>query len=155
MAWLLALWIAQDAPEIKIQMRVGIVGGFVAPTVKLDIEIHLEKDQDQATVRFMRLKDDKPVVKTGSMTRGEIEALLKDIEKVWDLPVEDPEGSQDIYGLDTGVHIRIDRKQWRNGGPGGCVHGQSKVQASEEQKKTFKSIVDKVAQAAEKHASQE
>jgi hypothetical protein len=153
MAWLLAALIAQS--EVTIEMRVGIVGGIVAPTVKLELEIALEKDKDEATVRFMRLKDNKPVVKKGTMTRKEVEALLKDIEKVWDLPKEDPEGCEDIYGLDTGLHVQIDRQSWRNGGPGGCVHGQSKVQATEEQKKTFKKIVDKVSQIAEKHASQE
>lgn len=155
MAWLLALLLAQDSAEISIRLRVGIVGGFVAPTVKLDLEIALEKDKDQATVRFMRLKEGKQVVKTGSMTRKEVEALLKAIEKVWDLPVEDPEGCQDIYGLDTGLLVQVAGKKWRNGGPGGCVHGQSKVQASDEQKKTFKKIADKVSQAAEQHASQD
>lgn len=138
----------QDKEEIKISMRVGIVGGFAPPTVRLTIDISVEQDKDEVQIQMMkRGADKKEIVKTGTLSR-------KDLEPIWDLPKEDPEGCQDIYDLDTGVSIQRGLRSWRNGGPGGCVRMHSEVQPSADQKKAFVHIVERLTQAGEKFATQ-
>ncbi len=138
---------------VKLEMKVGIVGGIKAPEVRLSVEINADKER--VTVRMMKLDDRrKEAVRTGTMARKEFDELLKAIGKIWDLPKEDPEGCEDIYGLDTSVSIEQGKKQWRNGGPGGCVHSTSKIQATDEQKKHFAEIVKRLTEAGEKFAVQ-
>jgi hypothetical protein len=147
MTVLLLAFPLQDPDPVKISMRVGIVGGIKAPTVKLQIDIEADK------IRMMRLENGKEVVTTGVIPEKELEELLKDMQKVWDLPTEDPVGGEDIYGLDTSISIERGEKKWRNGGPGGCVHSASKVHPTEEQKKLFEKLVDRLREAGKKYAT--
>jgi len=57
------------------------------------------------------------------------------------LPVEEPPGSEDIYGLDTGVTWMGDRLEWSNGGPEGCGSDFSDVQVGKEEKDRFQKVV--------------
>jgi len=142
----------QDQPDkASISLRVGIVGGIVAPRVRHSIDIVAEKDA--VTVKMMKLKDGKPVVTTGTMTRKEFDALLKEIDAAWKLPVEDPRGCEDIYGLDTGVAVKSGERSWSNGAPGGCNHGTSKVQPTAAERETFKKIVERVVREGEARAT--
>lgn len=59
-----------------------------------------------------------------------------------DLPTEQPPGSEDIYGLDTGLAFGSDELEWSNGGPQGCGGGTSFVQVTAEQKERFKRAVE-------------
>lgn len=66
----------------------------------------------------------------------ELQDLLKE------LPVEQPPGSKDIYGLDTSIAWQSDEVEWYNGGPAGCGSGHSFVEADEEHKTKFKRAVE-------------
>lgn len=66
------------------------------------------------------------------------------------LPTEKPPGSQDIYGLDTSISWGSADLEWQNGGPGGCSHGTSQVQPTEEEKAKFRRAVDIVKELATK-----
>lgn len=66
----------------------------------------------------------------------ELESILKTI------PVESPPGSEDIYGMDTGIAWGSENLQWANGGPAGCGTGVSQTQATDEDKKKFKRAVE-------------
>lgn len=62
------------------------------------------------------------------------------------IPVEQPPGSQDIYGLDTSIAFLSADLEWYNGGREGCGGGPSFVQATPEQKEKFKKAVAIVEQ---------
>lgn len=92
------------------------------------------------------------------------------------LPTEEPVGSEDIYGQDISLSFFSDDFQWSNGtrkkkkiqtnktifiniflliktgGPEGCSQGESKQQASPEQKEKFKELVDIVKGLGEQYA---
>ncbi len=70
---------------------------------------------------------------------GQIEELHEILK---DLPTEQPPGSEDIYGLDTGIVWGSDDLEWSNGGPQGCSGGNSSVQATGEDKKRFERAVE-------------
>lgn len=65
----------------------------------------------------------------------ELQSILKTI------PTESPEGSEDIYGMDTSIAFMGPDFMWMNGGPQGCGGGVSTVQASAEDKAQFKRAV--------------
>lgn len=67
---------------------------------------------------------------------NELETILKAI------PTEVPPGSEDIYGLDTGIAWYSTVFEWNNGGPQGCGGGVSEVQATDGQKEKFKRAVE-------------
>ncbi len=145
--------IIQDTPETKesIRLRKGIVGGIVAPEVTLSIDIVATKDE--ASVRLMKVVNGKEVVTTGTMTRKEYDALLKEIDAVWKLPIEDPIASEDIYALDTGVAVESGARKWGNSAPGGCGQGKSKTQATRDQKAAFERIVERIKREADAKAT--
>ncbi len=147
----LVMSVQDPAEKASISLKVGIVGGIVAPKVKLSIDIAAEKDD--VTVRLMKLKDGKPVVTTGTMTRKEFDALLEELAAVWKLPVEDPKGCEDIYGLDTGVAVKSGDRSWSNGAPAGCDHGTSKVRPTAAQLESFKKIVERIVKEGEARAT--
>ena len=74
----------------------------------------------------------------------ELQNILKSI------PIESPPGSEDIYGLDTGIAWQSGDFMWVNGGPSGCVRGTSTVQATEEEKAKFKRAVEIVNELVSK-----
>lgn len=71
------------------------------------------------------------------------EALIDELHSILkELPMEEPSGSEDIYGLDTSIAWQSDDLEWQNGGPEGCGGGESFVKANEEQRKNFKRAVE-------------
>lgn len=98
--------------------------------------------------------------------------LLK--QELQALPTEEPQGSEDIYGQDISLSFFSDDFQWSNGtykqikrknlflltcfffkkkgGPEGCTQGESKQQASPEQKEKFKELVSVVKGLGEQYA---
>ena len=70
----------------------------------------------------------------------ELEGILKSI------PTEYPPGSEDIYGIDTGIAFQCGDFVWFNGGPAGCGGGESSVKATDEDKANFKRAVAIVEQ---------
>ncbi|ORY91315.1 hypothetical protein BCR43DRAFT_498887 [Syncephalastrum racemosum] len=133
----------------NLRLIEGITGGFAPPTMRASIMIAKEGDQ-AASIEQHNLKphtSNDYVSTRGIISDEDLAQQMRDIEAVLKgLPVESPSGSEDIYGLDTSIAFLSDDLQWMNGGPGGCAqgHGESAVQATEEQKNAFASIVDKV-----------
>lgn len=68
------------------------------------------------------------------------------------IPTESPPGSEDIYGMDTGIFWGSDGLQWANMVPEGCSSGRSTVQPTAEEKIKFKRAVDIVNELTEKKA---
>lgn len=140
-----------------IVLTEGIVGGFIAPHVRLNIIFVPRADgvdiwtktQPDRTAKSRYLNGKMPIEEFKKIT-----ALIQE-KKIWELPVESPRGSQDIYQLDTSLNVTLAKQSWSNGGPAGCVHGQSKIQASDEQRKRFSQIVDRLKKSANQHAKTE
>jgi hypothetical protein len=85
---------------------------------------------------------------------AEVKKLVDELHGILkDLPVEDPKGSQDIYGHDIGIQFALGMPgepgsfEWANGGSAGC-DGHSNVQPTDEQKKQFERAVGLAAQLA-------
>lgn len=140
-----------------IVLTEGIVGGIIAPHVRLKIYFVPNKDGVNVWIKQQPDRTTKAKYFQGEMKVAEFKELVASLQakKIWDLPVESPRGSQDIYRLDTALNVRLGDQSWSNGGPQGCVHGQSKTQASDKQRKSFSQIVDLLTKTAHKHATTE
>jgi hypothetical protein len=64
--------------------------------------------------------------------------------------MEDPKGSEDIYGMDTSIAWGSDDLEWYNGGPQGCGGGNSTVKATAKDKAKFKRAVEIVNELVNK-----
>lgn len=129
----------------RISLRVGIVGGKVAPRVRKKVDIISNANG----VALSITRDGK--TKNGSMSKEEFGSLAQALAPIWELPLEDPTNSEDIYEMDTGLEVEMAGKRWANGAPGGCIHLHSQVQPTNRQKSVFKKMVTQIEQAAEKH----
>ncbi len=149
---LLAQTAAQDPESVRIELTHGILGGKAPPTVFERVTISRRGDRVVVTT-MTRVNDVRRIHRMGSMTVKQLEALLKEIDGMWALPVEKPAGSEDIYGMNVGLLVRNDKKSWKNDAPQGCVRSTSEVQAIEEQKAAFAKIVEAVRKAGADHAT--
>ncbi len=100
----------------------------------------------------MRRHGAREVVTTAYLVRVELDLLLKEIESIWTLPMEVPEGSEDIYGLDTGVAVDTEGLHWKNTRFVGCVGSDSTLQPTEAQRASFRAIVDRIIKEADSRA---
>ena len=128
-------------------MVAGITGGFAPPTPSAIFTITGTPTTNLTVTSAIRpdgtptLQDALP--KTLSASDPATTALIDELHTILkEIPTESPPGSEDIYGLDTGIAFGSDDLMWMNGGPAGCGGGKSTVQASEEDKKKFKRAVD-------------
>ena len=148
--------LVQDEKESAdyILVTEGIVGGFVPPHIRQRTIIIAGDDKVHVFVMKHPQRNKPATYLRGSLSVKRFDKLLSAIEEknLWSLPVEQPTGSQDIYGMDTSLAVRIGKKSWRNGGPEGCVHGQSKVQASDTQRKQFGRILKLTQDLVEEYA---
>ena len=146
-----------DVKSDAIVLTEGIVGGFVPAHVRLKVIVLPKKNTVEIWVKSQSDRTAKPRYVKGEVPRPEFEKLTSTIEaeKFWKLPVESPRGSQDIYQLDTSLHVRLGKKSWSNGGPAGCVHGQSEIQASGKQRRFFQQVVEQIKASAEGRAKLE
>ena len=108
----------------------GIVGGFAPAHVRQRIIVVSQNGKHELLVFKQPQRNSPKTFLRGTLTDMQMDALRKDLAKngLWTLPTEDPAGCQDIYKSDTSIAVRDGGKFWRNGGPGGCVRGVSKVQ---------------------------
>ncbi|KAI8886730.1 hypothetical protein K501DRAFT_321740 [Backusella circina FSU 941] len=141
--------------SFQIALREGLVGGFVGPTIRQYVQV--QGDSSGASITQSTLKpgsqNDYSTFAGGASTEdlSSVLELLK--EKLRGLPTEDPVGSEDIYGEDIALAFMSDDLEWVNGGPQGCSgSGTSNVQATQEQKETFKSIVEIVRGLGQQYA---
>ncbi|KAI8639434.1 hypothetical protein BD408DRAFT_421450 [Parasitella parasitica] len=142
-----------DIPKYKVVLREGIVeNGFAGPTVGQALEI--EGDDNGAKISRSSLKPESTKdyhTLSGAFSEDltSIFEMLK--EKLQTLP-PDPVGFQDIYGLKTSVFFGLDDFQWYNAIAGSCSEDKPDVQLTEEQKETFKEVVDIIKGLGEKQA---
>ncbi len=137
-----------------IALTEGIVGGFIPPHVRLKIIFLPGSDGVEIWIKSQPDRTAKSRYLKGTISIAEFDDLKATIQdkQLWNLPVELPRGSQDIYQLDTGLDIRLQKRSWSNGGPEGCVHGKSEIQASDEQRKIFRQLVELIKRKANQHA---
>ncbi|KAF7731225.1 hypothetical protein EC973_000641 [Apophysomyces ossiformis] len=140
----------------QVIIREGITGGFVGPTVKQMVEIR-GNDTD-ASIRQSTLKPESKTDYTtmgGSIPSQQVQEVLAKLkEQLQQLPLEEPAGSEDIYGQDISIGYFSEDFQWQNGGPEGCVRGTSSRQATPEQKEIFKSLVETLRGLGQQYAVQ-
>ncbi|KAG9125870.1 hypothetical protein FRC07_005835 [Ceratobasidium sp. 392] len=141
--------------EFFVRLQHGITGGFAPPTPSAIHNLVRSSDtpeklviqsmvRPEGTPELNSLGDKHlPVDDHGHLVE-ELHSILKEI------PTEYPPGSEDIYGLDTGIMWGSQDLEWANGGPSGCGGGTSEVQATPEQKKQFKRAVDIVTELTQK-----
>lgn len=137
----------------------GITGGFAPPnptsvqtlTSSLsDGAPSILLQQHKRAPSERKLPDDPTHTATlPSSATSEVDGLIAELEGILQkLPTEDPPGSDDIYGSDIGLMYGSDKITWANGGQQGCGGGTSNVQATDEQKDSFRravAIVEKLA----------
>ncbi|KAF6748066.1 hypothetical protein DFP72DRAFT_918079 [Ephemerocybe angulata] len=141
--------------EFYVRLQKGIVGGFAPPTPDAVYSVSKSNDQGHLLISAAVRPEGTPEVQnaapkelkhdddTGKLV-SELESILKQI------PTEQPPGSEDIYGLNTGIVWGSSDLEWANGGPAGCSGGTSTVKATEEDKKKFKRAVEIVEQLVNK-----
>ncbi|PVH88660.1 hypothetical protein DL98DRAFT_648019 [Cadophora sp. DSE1049] len=131
--------------EFSIRLQVGITGGFAPPTPSaihtisrsstsptMDIS---SQQQAPGSHDLQPLPTKTLPIQNHSEQIDQIHQILKD------LPVEDPPGSEDIYGMDTGVAWKGDGLEWSNGGAEGCGSDFSNVQVGKGEKERFGEVV--------------
>jgi len=140
-----------------VMVTKGIVGGFVPAHVRLQVIIVPQGDKHTIVVKKHADRRAKPTYLAGTLTKEQYADLFAELDKqgLWKLPTEQPPGSQDVYRRDTSISARQGAKSWRNGGPAGCVHGQSKVKPTKKQIEQFTAIVVAIKKLAGAHADDE
>jgi hypothetical protein len=133
----------------------GIVGGFAPPTPDAIYSIAKSDAQSHLSITAAVRPDGTPSVQEVAPKQvnhgDETSKLVTELESILKkLPTEQPPGSEDIYGLNTGIFWGSNDLQWANGGPEGCGGGTSSVQATAEEKEKFKRAVDIVKQLVDK-----
>jgi len=74
---------------------------------------------------------------------SDVNVLVEELHGILnELPMENPPGSEDIYGLDTSIMWGSEDLEWINGGPQGCGGGTSTVQPTTEEKAKFQRAVE-------------
>ncbi|KAI8096048.1 hypothetical protein BDF21DRAFT_458288 [Thamnidium elegans] len=130
----------------QVVLREGITGGFAGPTVKQVVDI--KGDENGADIMQATLKPNSRSdyhTQVGGVSSEQLNSFLELLkQELQALPTEEPQGSEDIYGQDISLSFFSDDFQWSNGGPEGCTQGESKQQASPEQKEKFKELVSVV-----------
>ncbi|KAJ3179052.1 hypothetical protein HDU85_005007 [Gaertneriomyces sp. JEL0708] len=138
--------------SFSLRLQKGITGGFAPPTPNQVITVHRSDGANEMEISHHKRESGTPHLqslgtKSAPVNEGHKAALIAELESLLkDLPQEDPRGSEDIYGLDTGIFWQSADFQWANAAPEGCDRGHSEVQPSEEQVAKFRRAVDIVQQ---------
>lgn len=129
----------------------GITGGFAPPLPSAIFTVtsvptlpHFQITSALRPYGTPSLQDALPKELNKDATTNKLVDELYDILK--SIPTESPPGSEDIYGMDTGIAFACEDLQWINGGPAGCGRGTSSVQATDEDKAKFRKAVEIVRQ---------
>ncbi|KAM5539792.1 hypothetical protein V8D89_006605 [Ganoderma adspersum] len=145
-------------PEFSLRLQEGITGGFAPPTPNEIITITGIPTQNLLNITSAvrpkgtpSLQDALP--KSISASNEHTVELVSELRTILgSIPTESPPGSEDIYGLDTSIAFGTEGFEWINGGPQGCGHGESSVQATAEDKAKFKRAVAIVKELQAKDA---
>ncbi|CAG8570905.1 434_t:CDS:2 [Paraglomus brasilianum] len=135
-----------------LMLTEGIAGGFKPPTIRRVIE--LSSDGTIGFVKQSTLKNkDDYVVQQGEVSSRELAVLGVDLRTYLAiLPREEPEGGEDIYGLDISISFQTDGFEWRNGAPEGCTNEPSRVHPTPEQKAMFRELVERIQSVGQQFA---
>jgi len=131
----------------------GIVGGFAPPTPNALYTLNREDQSANLSIHRQKREPGQPSLKSlasKTVPVTDAEALINELHDILkEIPTEQPAGSEDIYGLDTGIFWESDDFTWMNGGPQGCGGGESSVKPTDQQKTKFKRAVEIVEQLAQ------
>ncbi|KAJ7241309.1 hypothetical protein B0H12DRAFT_1133668 [Mycena haematopus] len=142
--------------EYFLRLQRGITGGFAPPTPDAVYTFTRALSQPTIAVSAAVRADGTPSLQDAAAQSLKAEdvhvtSLVQELHDILkSIPMEDPKGSEDIYGLDTSIMWGSDDLEWANGGPGGCGNGTSMVQPTAEEKAKFKRAVDIVGELVEK-----
>ncbi|KAK2688036.1 hypothetical protein QWA68_013305 [Fusarium oxysporum] len=131
--------------EYYIRLQKGIAGGIVPPTPSLIIQIGTG-DGDSLQVSITRQSGDE---ETKTVAAADNDALIDELHGILkEIPPTSPPGSEDIYGLDTGITWMSNDLEWTNGD---SISGQGKsyVQPSPEEKEKFERAVEIIKEIAD------
>ena len=139
----------------------GVVGGIVPARVRFTAGLYEDGASCAVVVADFEGGGSAPLEGTVA-PRSLLDTLLSSLDRMgaFDLPVEVPPGSEDLYGMDTSLWLSDGRRRWHNGAPSGCVHGRSEVRPSDAQRQAFAAIVERILAfvderaVPEKHAVQ-
>ncbi len=146
---------AAEEAASHVMLTRGIVGGFVPAHVSLQIIALKTNTGFEVHVLDQPARNAPATYRRGSLTERQYADLFATAKKlgIWNLPREMPAGSEDIYKLDTSISLLQGMRSWRNGGPAGCVHGESKVQATVAQRAEFRDMIEAITELARKNAT--
>lgn len=140
---------------INITLVKGVTGGFVEASPELHILIDVGKDKVSVQ---KSIKSDAPAAADGFKTNSiELDASqVKSLVDGWEailktLPIEEPKGCEDIYGLDYSLQFHSSDLKWANTPNEGCNSTPSTIVPSKEQKQRFQDIVNQIEIFASTH----
>jgi len=138
--------------QYSVALQKGIVGGFAPPTPSALYSVSRENDSTNLSIQRQKREAGQPSLcplAPKTVPAADAEHLIDELHGILkQIPTEQPPGSEDIYGLDTGIFWQSDDMEWINGGPAGCGGGTSTVKPTDEQKNKFKRAVEIVEELA-------
>jgi len=123
----------------------GVVGGIVPAQMRLTAGLY--EDGASCAVVVADFEGGATAPLRGAVVpRLVLDALLSSLDQMgaWDLPVERPFGSEDLYGMDTSLWLSDGLRRWHNGAPSGCVRGRSEAQPTDAQRQTFAAAIERI-----------
>jgi hypothetical protein len=133
----------------------GITGGFAPPTPNAVYTVTQPLNETKLAITAAVRPSGTPSLQDAgpkSLNQDDsTTALVDELHEILkSIPMEDPKGSEDIYGMDTSIAWGSDDLEWYNGGPQGCGGGNSTVKATAEDKAKFKRAVEIVNELVNK-----
>ncbi|CAK5272497.1 unnamed protein product [Mycena citricolor] len=134
--------------EYFIRLQHGIVGGFAPPTPDSVYTLTKTSGLSNISITTAVRPDGTPALQDGAPTSlagdaPSTDTLVDELYAILQaIPVEQPTGSEDIYGLNTSIAWVSEGFEWFNGGPAGTTGGTSAVQPTEGDRAKFKRAVE-------------
>ncbi len=133
----------------RVVLTRGIVGGIDGPIIRLQaVFTRRGGGYDVHLMERPRGPWFEARYSWGRLSGRQAGAISRALQEVWALPVEEPRGSEDVYGQDVGLAVRAGTKIWFNSAPADCFHFVSVVRPSDEQRRRFREIVGRVRRTA-------
>lgn len=142
--------------SLQTTVSTGIVGGFAPPTPDAIYTLTQPLNSSELLIRSAVRPDGTPGLQDAlpKCISSEDEYTVRLVDELHGIlkviPTEVPQGSEDIYGLNTSIAWFSEDLQWINGGPQGCSGGISAVQPTEDDKAKFKRAVEIVNELVQK-----
>ncbi|OBZ66423.1 F-box protein pof6 [Grifola frondosa] len=128
-------------PEFSLRLQRGIVGGFAPPTPDAVYTITFIPTEGNLHITRAERPEGTPSLQDAAPKAVPLDdatnARLSDLYTI----LKEAPGSQDIYELNTSIAFGSEGFMWMNGGPQGCVQGESEVKPTDAQKADFEKAV--------------